>query len=105
MQRPAVIEQAELAARAGKIPIEIASGINLEALSSPGPISARPKSNQAESVARSGRVVSNAGTMMTPLEVEHAPAKLEVGSVWDGGILQRSVFLTSPTDGEVQVKV
>ena len=105
IQRPAVIEQAALAARAGKIPIEIASGINLSAPDTSGPIQARPKSNRAESVARSGSVVSNAGTMMTPLDVEHTPAKLEMGSVWDGGVLQRSVFLTSPTDGDVQVKV
>jgi hypothetical protein len=105
MQRPSVIEQAALAVRAGKVPIEIASGINLSAPDTSGPIPARPKSNRAESVARSGSVVSNAGTMMTPLVVEHTPAKLEMGSVWDGGILQRSVFLTSPTDGDVQVKV
>jgi hypothetical protein len=43
--------------------------------------------------------------MLTPLEVEHAPAKLEMGEVWDGGILQRSVFFTAPTDGDVQVKL
>ena len=108
MQRPAVIEQILRAAREGKAPAGIVTGINVttsESDKAKDQALPRPSTNNAQSVARSGSTRGADSTMMNPLEVEHTPAKLEMGEIWNGGILQRSVFLTAPTDGDVQVKV
>jgi len=108
MQRPAVIEQILRAAREGKAPTDIVPGINVttsESAKAKEQALSRPNTNSAQSVARSGSTRGADGTMMDPLEVEHTPAKLEMGEVWDGGMLQRSVFFIAPTDGDVQVKL
>src|SRR5258708_18039088 len=108
MQRPAAIEQKLPTAPEGKAPADIVPGMNVttsESAKAKDQTLPRPNTNTAQSVARSGSTRGADGTMMNPLEVEHTPAKLEMGDVWDGGILPRSVFFTEPKDGDVQVKL
>ncbi len=127
MNHPEVLKEILREVREGKLPPDVVQGISIT------PASGRfntadPRSNGTSSVNSANKSIAkgvpgsevlarvlgddvasqpvlNTVPAIPASEIEHTPEALKLGSVYDGGKLERSLLLISPADGNVQAKI